>query len=138
MAASQRPRLTGLAGRRFGLTMAVMFGLVAALAWWRDAPRAVAVLGLLAVAFAVAALVAPAALRPVERGWTRFGDWLGRHVTTPVLFTLFWWVAFVPIGLLRRIFGRSPIARDPAAPTYWVPRPARSDEVARSGLERQF
>lgn len=138
MATTHRARLTPLAGRRFGVTMAVMLTLIATLAWWREAPRALAVFLGLAAAFALAALLAPSVLVPIERAWLRFGEWLGAHITTPVLFTLFWWIAFVPIGIVRRTFGRSPVRRDPQAKSYWIERPAQAADVARAGLERQF
>ncbi|WP_145978999.1 SxtJ family membrane protein [Gemmatimonas phototrophica] len=123
--------------RRFGLTLGPALLVVAAVAWWRaalGAAQGVAAVGLLLV---TAGLLAPTVLAPLSRGWMAFGHLLGR-VTTPLFFTLLWVVAFVPIGLLRRTFSRSPLARDPEALSYWVPRPPIAPDVARASMERQF
>jgi hypothetical protein len=80
----------------------------------------------------------PAWARPFLRRWIALGEWIGRWITAPLLFTLLWWLAFVPLGLARRWFARSPMCRDPAAPSYWHPVPVESPEVARARLERQF
>jgi hypothetical protein len=80
----------------------------------------------------------PAWARPFLRRWIALGEWIGRWITAPLLFTLLWWLAFVPLGLARRWFARSPMRRDPAAPSYWHPVPVESPEVARARLERQF
>jgi hypothetical protein len=138
MESTDRARLTPRPGRRFGITMAVVLALLAALAAWRDAPRALLVLGVGSGLFALFAFLTPGRLLPVERAWLRFGEVLSAYVTTPLLFTVFWLVGFVPMGLQRRTFGRSPIGRDPQAASYWHRRPDRAPGVARTDLERQF
>jgi hypothetical protein len=123
--------------RRFGLTLGPALLVVAAVAWWRaalGAAQGVAAIGLLLV---TAGLLAPTVLAPISRGWMAFGHLLGR-VTTPVFFTLLWIVAFVPMGIARRRLSRSPLARDPNAASYWVPRAKVSPDVARTSMERQF
>lgn len=123
--------------RRFGLTVGPALLLLAVVAWWRAAmgvAQWVAAPGLLLV---VMALLVPNVLAPVARAWMALGHVMGR-VTTPVFFTVLWVVAFVPMGIARRRLSRSPLARDPQATTYWVPRADVPPDVARTSMERQF
>jgi hypothetical protein len=86
--------------------------------------------------FALGVLV-PTRLGPMERAWMALGHALGR-VTTPIIFTLLWWLAIVPMGWVRRTFSRSPLARDPHAASYWQERAPKAPDVARRAMERQF
>ena len=54
------------------------------------------------------ALLAPASLGPVYRGWMRIGLLLGK-VTTPIIMTLLFVVAIFPMSILLRIFGKDPM-----------------------------
>ena len=76
----------------------------------------------LAAVLAIWGLAAPTSLRPVYRGWMRFGQLAGR-VTTPVILGLVFFVLFVPIALGMRLARHDPLRRklDPAAETYRVP-----------------
>jgi len=82
-------------------------------------------------------VVFPRLLAPVLRAWMALGHVMGL-IMTPIIFTILWWVAFVPVGFVRRTFSRSPLARDPRAATYWAARAPRSDDAVRASLERQF
>ena len=55
-------------------------------------------------------LVAPDSLRPVYRVWMRFGLMLSR-VTTPLIMGLVFYLVVTPFGLVRRVFGKDPMAR---------------------------
>lgn len=126
--------------RRFGLTLGPALLAIGALLWWSARPRpAPAALGAMVAgaALVLCALVLPRILTPVERAWMALGHTMGR-ITTPVIFSVLWWVVFVPIGLLRRTVSRSPLARRADASTYWVPRTPTSPELARAAMERQF
>jgi uncharacterized membrane protein (UPF0136 family) len=64
------------------------------------------------------AAVAPKLLRPVYRGWMRLGEVLA-WINTRIILTLVFFLVVTPIGLVMRLFGRSPIAtakRD----SYWT------------------
>lgn len=137
MAAAPPPGLTAAAGRRFALTLAAGFAALGALLRWRGASTAALVPWALAALLVLAALVAPSRLGPLERAWTAFGVALSR-ITTPVFYSILYFLVLTPTALLRRTFGRSPLARDPAAPSYWVARPPSEPEAARRALERQF
>lgn len=130
-------RLTAAEGRRFALTLAGGFAALAALAAWRGRQWTATVLAGLAVLAVLAALAAPTRLGGVQRGWTALGLALSR-VTTPVFYTVLYLVVLTPTGLLRRTMGRSPLARDPAAASYWVPREPVAPDEQRQAMKRQF
>ena len=50
-------------------------------------------------------LVAPATLKPVYRGWMRFGLVMGR-IMTPVIMTILFIVTMVPMALVLRVLGK--------------------------------
>lgn len=72
--------------------------------------------------FLVLGLVAPRALRPIERVWMAFAHVLGIVMTTIIL-TLTFYLVMTPIGLLLRAMGKDLLGRspDPEAASYWVP-----------------
>jgi hypothetical protein len=75
------------------------------------------------------ALIWPAALSYLHRGWTRLGFALG-WVNTRVILTLLFAISIVPVGLVMRLFGRDRMARklDPGSPSYRVPSRRRPDK----------
>lgn len=137
MAATDSARLTAAEGRRFALTLAGGFGLLGALAAWRGRRVMATVLLALAVLAALAALLVPTRLGAVQRGWTALGMALSR-VTTPIFYSVLYLVVMTPMGWIRRTVGRSPLARDPAAASYWIERDQSSEEERRRSMERQF
>lgn len=66
-------------------------------------------------------LIAPMSLRPVYRAWMHFGLLVSR-VTTPVIMGLAFFVVFVPVGLVMRLFGKDAMTRqfDQSAESYRV------------------
>lgn len=95
------------------------------------------VLAVIAGVLAVAGLAVPSRLGPVQRVWMAFGVALSR-ITAPLFYGAMYWLVLTPIGIVRRTFGRSPLARDARASSYWIERPPQDDEVARRRMERQF
>jgi len=86
----------------------------------------------IAAAFLIAAIVAPRALDPIYRAWMILGEALA-WVNTRVILTLIFFLVVTPIGLLMRLFGRSPIERRRSGWSYW-------DDVSyrERHLEKQF
>jgi hypothetical protein len=116
------PELDRKALRQFGLvTGALVAGLFGLLLPWllgRGSPLwPWAVCGVLVVWSAVA----PAALRPVYRGWMRFGLLMSK-VMVPFLMGLTFFLVVTPVALIRRAFARDEIHKhpDPAASTYRI------------------
>jgi hypothetical protein len=80
-------------------------------------------------------LVAPASLRPVYRGWMRFGLLLNR-IVTPVILGVLFFAMIAPISVLMRMFHRDTLARsfNEEAESYRVPSAKRP----KSHMERPF
>lgn len=124
--------------RGFGITFAVVFALVALWLWLRkDLPVWAIGLGVLSLASLTAAYVAPAALRPFNRLWFRFGMLL-HHVVTPVIMGLLFFVVVTPMGIVMRALGKDflRLKRGPDAGSYWVDRSAETD--AQTSMKNQF
>ena len=108
--------------KSFGLVIAAFFAIVALwpllhaerVRWWA--------LGV-AAAFAIAALLWPAALAPLNTLWTRLGLLLYK-VVSPVVLGLLFFVTVTPIALIMRVLGKDPLRlrRDPNAASYWLER----------------
>jgi hypothetical protein len=97
-------------GRKFGLTMAAVACLIALILLYRHRVTAAIIAGSVAAAFALAALLAPRLLEPVEAAWMAFARLLGA-VNTRIIMSLFYIFLIVPIGLFQRIFGRDQLKR---------------------------
>jgi len=125
-------RLTPGEGRKFALTLAVAFGVLAGVAWWRESPRATLVFGALAGAFALGGLLVPGKLGPVYRAWMGFAHVLSR-VTTPIFMAVVYFLVITPIAVIRRTLGGNPLRAHRGA-TGWVDR----QQAPRGDLTRQF
>jgi hypothetical protein len=131
------PELDRRGLRNFALTMAavivVLFGLFLPWLIERPWPRWP---WILAAVFALPGLIAPAALRPIYRGWMKFGLALNR-ITTPIIMSLMFYLVITPTGLLRRLFGGDPMKRKlerTESGSYRVPSKAAPPER----MERPF
>jgi Saxitoxin biosynthesis operon protein SxtJ len=62
-------------------------------------------------------------LTPLNRGWMKLGELLGR-VVNPVVLGMIFYGVFTPVGLAMRLAGRDAMTRtyEPRARTYWVQR----------------
>jgi len=114
--------VVGPSNRRFGLTMAAICAVIGGVRlvfghsywfWWLGA----------GIALAILALLAPAALGPLNRAWLRLGAVLYK-VVNPVVMALMFFSTIAPIGFLMRRCGQDPLRlrRDPAAASYWIAR----------------
>jgi hypothetical protein len=136
MAAAAIPELDRRGLRAFGITtglaVAALFGLT--LPWLLEHPIPLWPWAL-AAALVAAGLAAPKLLRPIYRGWMRFGLLMSR-VTTPLLLGVLFIAIVTPIARVRALRGHDPLARraEPQARSYRVPSAERS---ARD-LERPF
>ena len=134
MATGIPARLSPSEGRRFGLVVGIAFVGLGALSHWRGHSVAPTLFWVIGGALVTAGLLLPSALGPVYRAWMRFGLALSK-VTTPLVMGLIYFGLFMPLGLLRRAFGRDALVRPPGA-SFWISRSALS--ARRSDLRRQF
>jgi hypothetical protein len=111
--------------RKFGVTMAAVFAVLAAISLYHAGHFTMKnlVLATIALAFLLPALFAPARLHRLNLLWLKFGLLL-HCVTNPVIMLLLYLVAIVPMGLIFRLLGKDPLKRawDREAATYWTPR----------------
>ena len=135
---SQRHQAPGrtASDRSFGIVFTIVYLIVAL---WplldARAPRGWALA--LAAAFALATLLRPRLLAPLNRAWTRLG--LAMHrVVNPVVLALIFGLTIVPTGLILRLLGKDPLRlrRDPAADSYWISRDPPGP--APDSMQRQF
>jgi saxitoxin biosynthesis operon SxtJ-like protein len=135
MAAGVPTRLSAADGRKFGLTVGTAFLAFGGIALWRGKQRSATVLFTLGGLLVVAALVAPKALGPVERAWMGLALAISK-VTTPIFMGVVYFLVILPIGLVRRLTGNSPIVPRGRAASRWEAHlPAAADGER---MERQF
>ncbi len=140
MAGRVSARLTPAEGRKFGFTVGIAFGVLAAvLYFWRHATTASAVLGSLSGFLLVGGLVAPVQLTPIERAWMKLAHIISK-VTTPIFMAVVYFVVIAPVGIARRLMGKNALVRvagePPQTPAgYWVQRPVGKRQ---GDLSRQF
>jgi surface polysaccharide O-acyltransferase-like enzyme len=125
-------RLSAAEGRRFAFTVGIAFLALAALLWWRVNIVASALAASVGLLLMLSGALVPHRLGPLHSGWMRFALAISK-ITTPVLMAIVYFVVITPIGLIRRLMGKSPIMAR-SGTTRWHSRGAHS----RSDLERQF
>ena len=115
-------QIAGPSNRNFGLTFAVVFGILAAITSYRGSSWAVAWSSLSGVVLTLTWL-APQLLSPLNWAWLKLGLLLHR-VTNPILMGIMFYFVIFPIGLLLRIFGKDllRLKREPSSDTYWIIR----------------
>jgi hypothetical protein len=118
-------RIEGPTDRAFGLTVGgilVALALVKAFLFtgWTGLAWALLSIGAALVALG---LLRPPLLAPLNRAWLRLGLFLFK-IVNPIVMFLIYATTVVPIGLWLRLRGKDllRLRRDPAAPSYWIPR----------------
>ena len=132
MAHRSPARLSPAEGRRFAFTLAAAFGVFTALLWWRGRETPAAVTATASVAFALAGLLVPGRLGPVQRAWMGLAHAISR-VTTPIFMGVVYFLVITPVGIIRRAVGGNPL-RAHRGRSGWVDRQADP----RGDLTRQF
>jgi hypothetical protein len=127
-------RLSPREGRRFALTLAPAFLVLAGILYWRGGIIVAAGLAAVAGALLLAGVLIPGRLGPVHRAWMAFAVAIS-HVTTPIVVSLIFFLVILPSGLLTRLFGHRPLVHDDRKGGYWVSRPVNA---RCSDLRRQF
>jgi len=125
-------RLTAAEGRKFAFPVGGAFLVLAGLTAWRGHTTVSTVFGVVAGLLVLAGTIAPARLGPVYRAWMRLAELISR-VTTPVFMGVLYFLVIMPVGVVRRRFGKNPLVHAPASDSYWIPR-----TQPKSDLKRQF
>ena len=135
MATGIPARLSPAEGRKFGLTVGGAFLVITGILWWRGHHSAVPYTGALGTVLAVAGLLIPTMLGPVNRAWMGLAHLISK-VTTPIFMGVVYFVVLSPIGVGMRLFGRNPMVHRPEAAGYWIVRKPDPDQA--NSLTRQF
>jgi hypothetical protein len=117
--------------RRFGVTVGGAFLVLALLSAWRGHTVPPRVLGAAGILLVVPGLLAPRLLAPVERGWMRFAERLGR-INSYIVLAVAYCLVITPMGIVRRLV-RDPLDRRmrDGRPSVWVRRPQGPVDPAR-------
>jgi len=101
----------------------VLCAIAAALAWRHRLVRG-EVLGTIGLVLLVTGLLAPRLLKWPSAIWWRFSRILG-HVNARILLTLCYALILTPVGLLWRMTGKDPLARQRSKWPGWSQYPPR-------------
>jgi Saxitoxin biosynthesis operon protein SxtJ len=121
--------------RRFGLTIGAAFLALAGVLWWRGRVLPAEIAGSLGVVLVLTGLIFPGSLPPVHRVWMA-GALAISKVTTPIVLAVLYFGVLTPIGLMRRLFGGSPIDAKRGPGSLWVERVPQGR--APADMEHQF
>jgi len=121
--------------RQFGIVIGVVLTLLG-IKLHRHHTACIVLLAL-AAALLLSAWLFPRALKPLNAGWSRFGELLGK-VTNPVLIALTYAIGFIPVGLLMRVAGKDPLQRKRGTEkkSYWIKKTEQFP--ASETMRRQF
>jgi hypothetical protein len=122
--------------QNFGAFVACIFGLIAAYGFWTGRPFLGLSAVFLAALFIFLTIVAPHALRPLNKLWMRFGRLLGRLIS-PIILGAIFFLIFTPIGLIMRLVGRDELRlKRRATATHW--QVITHSEQTETSFKNQF
>jgi len=132
----KKTEVRGSSNRAFGWVMAAFFAILAAWPlfgggaphWWSAG---------IAGAFALATMLRPDALAPLNRFWMALGLLLHK-ITNPVFLGAIYFLAILPTALILRALGKDLLRTrfDRDAETYWIKRDPPGPPPAT--MTRQF
>lgn len=105
--------------RSFGLTVGGVLAAIAAFSLWRGHLMRAEIVAAISAVLIIAALVRPASLALIAKGWGLVGHALG-WVNSRILLTLLFFVVLWPVGLVSRLFGSDPLDRRRRAGSFWT------------------
>lgn len=122
--------------QKFGIIAGLLLALIGGVRWYFSG-NASTILFVIAAVLFVLGLAAPRALEPLFSVWMKFADGLN-WVMTRVLLGVVFLVFFVPVRVVRGLFGHDALQREwqPEAETYWEDAEPQSDNI--EDYQRQF
>ena len=122
--------------RKTALLVGGVLVFLAAYFWWRDRMTAAALAGSIGALLWIVGLFIPPLAKLFHRGWMAFAYALG-YVNSRIILTLFYFLVFVPYGVISRLVGRDPLQlRQRDLESYWTPRTATRQ--SKEQFERLF
>jgi hypothetical protein len=121
--------------RSFGVSVGGVLCVLAALLVWRGRLGRAEIVGAIGVSLVVLGLVYPRALVLPSTLWWKFAHALG-YVNARVLLTVLFAIVLTPLGLVWRLIGHDPLARDRRRFGGWTPYPSRYRD--RTHYRRMF
>jgi hypothetical protein len=118
------PKVLALpSNRSFGVTFAVIFGLIAIWQGWTGRLLVSAIFATLGMVTLLVAHKWPSILSPLNHAWAAFGA-LIHAIVNPVVLGAIYFIVITPVGVVMRLFGRDALMRkaDRAAGSYWIER----------------
>ncbi len=110
--------------RSFGVSVGAVLLLIAALLVWRGRIQTAAVIGGIGAVLLVLGLTQPRLLKWPSAVWWKFAMILG-YVNARIILTVAFFIMLVPLGLLWRVIGKDPLARQRKNWPGWSPSPER-------------
>ena len=110
--------------RRFGLVFTAIFALLACYGYFLKSwgVGIATFLAIIAALFALATVLSPRMLAPLNRGWFLLGVFLGRFVS-PIILAIIFFGVLTPVGLITRMFGRDELRlKKQPVDTEWIAR----------------
>tara|TARA_B100000575_G_C22928015_1_gene537935 strand:- start:166 stop:543 length:378 start_codon:yes stop_codon:yes gene_type:complete len=108
--------------RSFGLLFFIVFLIIAC--WPLLNSEAIRLWALtISLAFLILGILNSKILAPLNKGWVKFGELLGRIIAPFVMFLVFF-IILTPIGIILKMFGKDllKIKKNRLTKSYWIHR----------------
>ncbi len=108
--------------RSFGLLFFFVFLIIAC--WPLLSSEAIRLWALMiSLVFLILGLLNSKVLEPLNKGWVKFGELLGRIIAPVVMFLVFF-IILTPIGIVLKLFGKDllKIKKNKLIKSYWIHR----------------
>ena len=108
--------------KKFGLFFSAIFVLIAVYAYLKFRVEFAVFALTTSTLFAIAAILTPQILSPLNRLWFSLGLLLGK-IVSPIVLALIFFVLITPVSFVTRIFGRDELKmKKRNVESYWVDR----------------
>lgn len=86
----------------------------------------------IALIFLFLGLTKPSVLKPLNTGWIKLGEILGK-IIAPIVMLLVFFIVITPIGLMLRLFGKDILGLkfSEKVKTYWITRDKNIGQMKR-------